>query len=84
MGQEKRLQDRSFSLRQWWLYREGWDHDHCEFCQRHISISIATDDEDGTDRGYVAEDNYCWVCESCFPDFRDQFNFGVSVVQDDY
>lgn len=31
------------------------------------------------DRGYVTEDDYHWVCEKCFADFRDQF--GWSIVQ---
>jgi hypothetical protein len=78
MGQEDRLRGRLFSLRLWWPYREGWDHDHCEFCTRHISIPIAADGDDGTDRGYVTEDNYLWVCESCFEDFREQFDFRVA------
>jgi hypothetical protein len=79
MGQEAYLQGRSLTLKVWRPYREGWDHDHCEFCQRHISVPLASDDEDAVDRGYVTEDDYSWVCETCFADFHVQF--GWSVVQ---
>jgi hypothetical protein len=79
MGQEAYLQGRSLTLKIWRPYREGWEHDHCEFCQRHISVPLASDDEDAVDRGYVTEDDYSWVCETCFADFHVQF--GWSVVE---
>jgi len=79
MGQEKYLQGRRLTLRTWWPYRDGWDHDHCSFCQRHISVPPATDDPDAVDRGYVTDDNYNWVCETCFDDFRDRLGWSTSV-----
>jgi predicted RecB family nuclease len=66
MGQEAYLQSRHLVLQQWRPYRERWDHDHCAFCQRHISLPLATDDEDAVDRGYATDDGYHWICESCF------------------
>jgi hypothetical protein len=64
MGRETYLRGRRLTLRPWWPYRDGWDHDHCAFCQRHISVPLATDDPDAVDRGYVSEDDYHWVCET--------------------
>ena len=73
MGQEQYLQGQHLTLRTWWPYRDGWDHDHCSFCQRHISVPLGIDDSDAVDRGHVTDDNYHWVCESCFEDFRQRF-----------
>jgi uncharacterized protein with PIN domain len=79
IGQETYLQGRSLTLKVWQPYREGWDHDHCDLCQRHISVPLASEDADAVDRGYVTADDYHWVCEKCFEDFRVEF--GWSSVQ---
>jgi hypothetical protein len=79
MGQEGYLQGRHLVLQQWRPYREGWDHDHCAFCQRHISLPLGTDDEDAVDRGYATDDRYHWICESCFADFREQFGWTATA-----
>jgi hypothetical protein len=79
MGQDAYLQGRSLRLQEWRPYREGWDHDHCQFCQRHISVPLAPDDDDAAERGWSTEDGYYWVCEACFDDFRDQFGWRVST-----
>jgi hypothetical protein len=71
MGQDRYLQGRHLVLQQWRPCRAEWDHDHCAFCQRHISLPLATDDdEDAVDRGYATDDGYDWICESCFADFK--------------
>jgi hypothetical protein len=77
MGQDSYLQGRRLRLTKWWPYREGWDHDHCAFCQRHISVPLATDDPFAADRGFVTEDDYHWVCEACFTDFHGRFEWSV-------
>ncbi len=46
-----------------------WDHDHCFFCHAKFSL------EDGPDvlrEGYSTEDEYRWICETCFEDFKDR------------
>lgn len=78
MGQERYLAGRTFHLRTWWPYREGWDHDHCAFCQRHISVPASRDDVEAVESGYVTDDGYHWVCEQCFADFQDQMSFQVA------
>ncbi|MGN6609340.1 MAG: hypothetical protein ACTHMS_20300 [Jatrophihabitans sp.] len=78
MGQERYLAGRTFQLRAWWPYREGWDHDHCDFCQRQISSPLATDDDEAVVEGYVTEDGYHWVCEHCFTDFQERMDFRVA------
>ena len=54
-----------------------WDHDHCAFCQLHISVPPPPDNEDAVESGWATEDGYHWVCEACFADFRDQFGWTV-------
>jgi hypothetical protein len=78
LGQDCYLQGRHLTLRTWWPYRDGWDHDHCEFCQRPISVPPAADDPDAVVRGYVTDDDYHWVCEQCFADFREMFGWSVT------
>lgn len=78
MGQDRYLAGRAFRLKTWWPYREAWDHDHCEFCQRHISVPLAHDDDEAVEHGYVTDDGYHWVCEPCFVDFKDQMSFRIA------
>ena len=53
-------------------YREGWEHDHCTFCSETFSES-----EEDLQFGYSTLDNYHWICENCFNDFKEQFNWKV-------
>jgi hypothetical protein len=55
---------------------EAWEHDHCEFCWAKFM------DEDHPEilrEGYTTHDEYRWVCQSCFNDFRDLFEWTVST-----
>jgi hypothetical protein len=48
------------------------DHDHCEFCWAKFAAY------DGClHAGYATEDYYRWVCETCFRDFKDRFQWRV-------
>ena len=51
-----------------------WDHDHCAFCFAKFMIE---DFPDVLHQGYATEDDYHWVCENCFVDFREMFNWVV-------
>ena len=76
MGQEAYLFGRAFRSEPWTPYRDGWDHDHCEFCQAEISDT--RDDHVDCTAGYVAaDDRYHWICPQCFEDFRDRFSWTV-------
>jgi len=69
-GQERFLEGVSLSKKKYLAYREGWDHDHCEFC----GVKFSELEED-LNEGYVSADNYYWICEECFIDFRDRFHW---------
>jgi hypothetical protein len=48
------------------------DHDHCEFCfAKFMSAAIP----DTLQEGYSTTDGYRWICNACFNDFVDMFNW---------
>ena len=43
-------------------------HEHCEFCM--------TKPEDNKEQKfYCTLDNYRWICEECYNDFKEKFKF---------
>jgi hypothetical protein len=50
-------------------YNENWDHDHFEFCNYIIEYKSKI--------FYCTEDEYYWVCEECFDEFKDLFKWQV-------
>ena len=48
-------------------YREGWEHDNCEFCGAKFSLL-----ENDLKEGYTTLDNYHWICNDCFSDFLSE------------
>ena len=48
---------------------ENWDHDHCAFCWEKI--------DKRTPIAYATEDKYHWICEQCYNDFKDMFEWEV-------
>jgi hypothetical protein len=50
-------------------YRIGWEHDHCEFCFKLIDTSSKI--------AYCTTDQYYWICEECYNDFKDLFQWNI-------
>jgi predicted kinase len=51
-----------------------WDHDHCVFCW----IKLMEQGHSGTlSSGYTTEDRRHWICENCYDDFKDLFEWSV-------
>jgi Zn-finger protein len=74
-GQERYLAGQALRFTKWWPYREGWDHDHCEFCWAEFS---AEPQADNNQTGYVtSDDSYHWICSRCFADFREEFRWRI-------
>ena len=48
---------------------ENWDHEHCAFCWEKI--------DKNTPIAYATEDRYRWICEQCYNDFKDMFEWEV-------
>ena len=71
-GQEEYLTGVSLVKKRYRRYRENWEHDHCEFCWRRFSENPGDLNE-----GYATEDEYRWICEDCYQDFKEQFRWTV-------
>ena len=69
-NQDKYLKGVRLHWSEYRKFREGWEHDHCEFCSRKFS-------ETGGElsSGYTTEDRYHWVCSQCFEDFKTLFEW---------
>lgn len=65
------MQNAKLTKKKYYKYRDGWEHDHCEFCSTKFSESAP----DSLRNGYVTDDNYHWICEPCFNDFKNKFNW---------
>jgi len=72
-NQERFLKGRRWTFQTYREYREGWEHDHCEFCSEKFSLL-----ESDLHQGYVTVDGYYWVCESCFADFSAEMEWIVN------
>jgi len=71
-GQEKYLKGASLVRRTYRAYAKNpkWDHDHCDFCGAKFMVE---DHPDVLHEGYATLDDYHWICETCFQDFRERF-----------
>jgi len=74
-GQERYLKGAIFTFKTYSKYREGWDHDHCEFCGAKL---MEPGTPDVLHEGYITQDNYRWICSQCFQDFREMFEWTVT------
>lgn len=75
-GQVRYLQGAVLVRRSYRRYARNpeWDHDHCAFCWAKF---IVDDYPDTQHEGYCTEDEYHWICDQCFTDFRDRFGWSV-------
>ena len=71
-GQERFLKGVSLARQTYRKHREGWDHDHCEFCAAKFSES-----RNDLNVGYATTDCYHWICDNCYEDFKEIFQWTV-------
>lgn len=76
-GQERYLRGARLQRARYCTPSAEWDHDHCEFCNRKFSEKAQGDDI--ARAGWRSEDEYRWVCDGCFSDFRQPFHFVAFV-----
>ena len=48
-------------------YKSKAEHDHCVFCWHKINNE--------NDIGFCTLDKYHWICEGCYNDFKEMFNW---------
>lgn len=76
-GREEYLYGATLTRRAYRPYaRDGtWDHDHCEFCGAKFSVESLPDT---FQEGYATPDDYRWICQTCFEDFKEMFGWTLS------
>ncbi|RYE50177.1 MAG: hypothetical protein EOP48_20235 [Sphingobacteriales bacterium] len=73
-GQEKYLFGKKLFFKRYSDRKTTTDHDHCEFCFVKFSDTVS-----GTlSEGFTTEDEYRWICKTCFNDFLEKFKWEVS------
>jgi hypothetical protein len=73
-GQEKYLKGIVIQRKSWTETREGWDHDHCSFCGEKFADERIPD---ALKEGYTDNEEYYWICDTCFIDFKDLFDWVI-------
>ena len=68
------LKGLSWSWKAYKAYRDNWDHDHCELCMAKFTEGSENNANDLAE-GYSANNNYRWICEGCFNDFKDLYRW---------
>lgn len=71
-GQIEYLKDKRLIYCKYLKKSNEWEHDHCEFCNSKFS-----EYKNDLHYGYCTEDKYHWICEKCFEDFKEMFNWKV-------
>ena len=75
-GQERYLKGATLIHRRYRRYPKNpeRDHDHCAFCWAKFMV----EDHPGVLHiGYATTDDYHWICEGCFEDFKEMFGWQV-------
>ena len=75
-GQENYLKGVMLFYKNYEDHKTATDHDHCEFCGTKFSDTIS----DALKIGYTTKDDYRRICQHCFEDFKDMFEFEVGRV----
>ena len=70
-GQEKYLFGKSLIFIKYSDKISTNDHDHCEFCSHKFSYTVPN----SLTKGYTTTDYYHWICENCYTDFKNDFEW---------
>jgi len=65
-----------WEFKKWTQTRSNWDHDHCEFCREKI---YDTEKKKVTNDGWTNRDDYHWICDDCFKDFKQEFKWKIKT-----
>ena len=71
-NQEEYLKNAKLNFSRYKVLSPHWDHDHCAFCWEKFG-----ENDESLKQGYCTPDKTYWICEECFNDFKDMFNFQV-------
>jgi hypothetical protein len=73
-NQENYLKGITLQWKKYKIYKEDWDHDHCEFCWGKFTEEKV---KNTLNEGYATDDNNHWICKQCFDDFKKMFNWEI-------
>jgi hypothetical protein len=78
-GQERYLRGVELCHRAYRRYPKNpsWDHDHCSFCRAEFTVE---DSPEALREGYCTLDDYHWICDRCFHDFKGLFGWRVAAA----
>ena len=90
-NQERYLAGVSLVRKPYRAKSEQWEHEHCSFCWAKFMDptfspeheSLMREDSDILSEGYTTTadhpdgEDYWWICEPCFLDFRERFDWQV-------
>jgi len=76
-NQEKYLFGKTLRWKRYTTRSEEWDHDHCAFCWQKF---MDQDLPDVHREGYATEDDYYWICKTCYLDFKDRFQWKLAAT----
>ncbi len=79
-NEDKYLKGLTLAHKPWHSSRPGWNHDHWEFCWAEIA---GLDMPDALHEGWTAPDEYRWICDTCFQDFRKDFQWVIVETRSD-
>ncbi|MDR1101375.1 MAG: hypothetical protein LBL34_03360 [Clostridiales bacterium] len=69
-SQDKYLKGAELKKKEYKPASETWDHDHCVFCNEKFML------KDGClKQGYYYPTNEMWICENCYDDFKEMFEW---------
>lgn len=78
MGQESYLKGKTLQHRK---FQNGLRHDEhqdqCDFCYSGLN-----EDPENLTRAYYSAEEEVWICEECFNDFREHFDWTVVETVD--
>jgi hypothetical protein len=69
------LKGLALARRVWRETRPQWDHDHCELCMAKIADARIPE---ALHEAYATKDEYRWICEVCFGDFREFYGWRLT------
>ena len=77
LGHSKTYDGSTWHRRSYFSWSPTWDHDHCSFCWTSFEVpgSKAAQDPDVRTVGWTSDDEYRWVCDTCFADFKERFRW---------
>lgn len=75
IGQDNYLKAAQLKRASWKMPKPTWDHDHCSFCRKRFCLHEKC--ADAVREGYTTLDEYHWICQECFEDFKKLFKWTV-------